>query len=159
MSEFSVTVLITREEYAAMHRAAAQKRGVSFAFIVGAVFMAAAGALYLTAQSVAACGLCLILGLCLCLWDGVIVPSAAGALAAREYDGIYGGKMAQTAVFGGDFVTVRTPRAEGVLPLSAVTRAVISKAGVQLDFGREVSLFLPARSLTEEQTAALAHLG
>jgi hypothetical protein len=49
--------------------------------------------------------------------------------------------------------------AEGVLPLSAVSRVVASKTGVQLDFGRELSLFIPERSVTPAQLQALCRLG
>ena len=82
----------------------------------------------------------------------------AAALAAREYDSVYGGRMAQTLVFSEASVRVSTPRAEGVLPLSAVSRVVVSKTGVQIDFGRELSLFIPERSVTSEQRAWLCGL-
>ena len=159
MADFSVTVLITRQEYAAFAAAAVKKRGVSPSFIAGVLWLLVGFALVLMEQAAAAWLGCMVAGAVLCLWDGVIAPQVAASLAAREYDSVYGGRMAQTLVFSEASVRVSTPRAEGVLPLAAVSRVVVSKTGVQLDFGRELSLFIPERSVTPAQLQALCHWG
>ena len=159
MTDFSVTVLVTREEYAAFAAAAAKKSGFSVSFALGVACLVAGGALFLFEQMAAAWFGLVAVGVVLCLWDGVIAPKIAAAVAAREYEALFGGRMAQTLVFSAGSVRVSTPHAEGSVPLSAVTRVVSGKVGVQLDFGRELSLFIPVRSVTREQLTLLCALG
>ena len=157
MQEFSVTVLVTRQEYAAFATAAAKRPGIPLKFWVGVLCLVLGILMYFLSELSATVGLWLF-GAVLCLWDGVIAPPLAASLAVKEYDVLYGGRVAQTLVFSADAVRVSIPRAEGVLPLSAVTRVVASKTGVQLDFGRSVSLYIPERSVTPEQLAYLRGL-
>lgn len=158
MTDFSVTVLITRQEYAAFAHAATKRTGFTAFFAAGAVCLLAGGAVYLLEQPTAMSLGLWLMGAVLCLWDGVVAPLLAQAAAGREYDGLYAGRMAQTLVFSDGSVRVSTPHAEGTVPLSAITRVTVSRTGVQLDFGRELSLLIPERSVTAEQLAWLGGL-
>ena len=68
---------------------------------------------------------------------------------------VYGGRLAQTVRFSEDTVWVRNDRVDGTVPLSLCSRVLRCKAGVRLEFGREITICLPYRALTAEQVAAL----
>lgn len=161
----SLSVLVTREEYSQAFSQQQRKehshRGLLFT-ITGAVLiiLGLAGAFFgsyisLTLSS----SFCLILpGVFMVCYDGFFAPLLDGAVAAREFDEKEDLHFATSYEFYDDKVSINNGRVEGTLPLSQITRWSETSALYTIAYGREISMAIPKRLMSAEQSGVLREL-
>lgn len=155
MQPFTISILLTREEYAAAAAATTRRDGLLTA--AGAL-LAAMGVLcrtFFDGFPLAAAWSLLLLGLLLAVSEWVLIPSLTRLNAAARYEQQEMLRQSVTATFSEEAVTVETARVSGTLPFSQLTATVETPALFQFTFGAELTLRVPHRLLTEEQITFL----
>ena len=157
MKKTDISVLCTREEYIRFCAACAPK---ATGFFVAAAATAVTGLLMLflqTADMQTAIWL-LLAAVLLALFGGVILPFYRKGEAARRYDESDSLSMAVSVVIEGDSLTLHGAHIDGTLPLCAVTKTVRTPEMLALLFGREVTVLLPLRAMSEQEARELVAL-
>lgn len=161
----SLSVLVTREEYVAfsLHREQRHRRGqLPLSFIFGVV-LCAAGACGVffgrgLSLSVGSAACLFALGLFFGGYDSLIAPFFVKTAAAAAFDRRSDLGMASVYRFTSDAVQVENARLTGTLPLAAMTSWTQDVDLIALYFGRELTVLIPRRLLTDEQTGTLTAL-
>ncbi|MGN0171359.1 MAG: hypothetical protein ACI39E_01085 [Acutalibacteraceae bacterium] len=157
MKKIHISVLCTREEYIRFCGASAPK---ATGFAVAAAVTAVTGLLLLllkTADTQTAVTV-LLAAVLLALFGGVILPFYRKGEAARRYDESDSFSTAVSVVIEGDSLTLHGAHIDGTLPLCAVTKTVRTSEMLALQFGREVTVLLPLRAMSEQEARELAAL-
>ncbi len=153
MDKISLAVKCTREEY--MEFYAAVRRKSTWSTVFGAILLVASGPLFILDNTVTQLApLCALLALTLILLNPVILPAVRKGAAGRRYDNSDMLKGALTLTIDRKELTVRSACQEGCVPLSALTDIWQAKGMTALVFGKELTVCIPMRSMTEDETAA-----
>jgi len=162
MDKFTISVLVTKDEYSGAHvfeRHKIRSRYSPFLTISGIalVVLGIAGLFYgrLIMLSPAAAGCLVLLGIFLGLYDGVIAPILDRGAASRDYLAREELQFATTYVFSNNSVNVSNGRVQGEIPVSHVTKWIETPALFKMDVGRELSVIIPKRLLSEGQIQTL----
>ncbi len=155
MKRTELSVLCTREEYMRFYAACAPR---TTGLLMAAGVTAAAGLLLFLLQAAEkqAAGLLILTAVLLALFGGVVLPFYRKGEAARRYDESDSLSMAVSVVIEGDALTLHSAHIDGVLPLCAVTKTVRTGEMLALLFGREVTVLLPLRALSEQEAREIA---
>lgn len=160
----SLSVLITREEYVAfsLHREQRRRRGqLPLSFVFGVVLCAAGACGVFFGRDISlsvGSAVCLfVVGLFFGGYDSLIAPFFMKA-AAAAFDRSSDLGMAGVYRFTSDAVQVENARLTGTIPLAAMTSWTQDEDLIALYFGRELSVWIPRRLLTDEQTDTLLAL-
>ncbi len=151
METFSVSVLLTKDEYcsSAAHRLPSLGWGIP----VGLFLMVCGVTVWILQMGVAVTWSFLIIGVTAALFDSMILPVLMRGVAGSRYD--HARQSAWHLTFTAESVTVKNGRIEGTFPYTLLTASEETVHYFNLDFGAELSLCVPRRVLTPWQIAAL----
>ena len=153
MDKISLAVKCTREEYMEFFAASHKKSMIPTA--LGIAMLMVAGLLCGTQRVLGQSALfAILLGMALILANPLILPFMRKGAAGRRYDNSDVLKGALTLTIDRKELTVRSACQEGTVPLSALTDIRQTKGITALVFGKELTVCIPMRSMTEDETAA-----
>lgn len=159
------SVLVTREEYceAVAHKKRKARRHIAPVINVAGgtlIVLGIAGLFfggYISLSPSAA--ICLILlGIFTVCYDGIFAPILDKAAAAREYREKQDLHFATTYEFKETSVYINNSGLYGEIPLSILTGSSETPTLFIMDIGRELSILIPKRLLTEQQQHELWNL-
>lgn len=162
LTEFTISVLVTRDEYSSAHAFERHKIRSRYApaLIVSGIILVVlgiAGLFYgrLIMLSAPAAGCLVVLGIFLGLYDGVIAPILDKGTAVRNYIAKEDLQFATTYVFSKESIKVSNGRVQGEIPVSLITSWIETPALFKMDVGRELSMIIPKRMLDEGKIQVL----
>jgi len=164
MNEFSVSVLLTKDEYIAYNAARCRKnrRGVWLMLLFGAAMLGVGLSALLFPGKMplpgAASMSLLILGLFLGLYPTVLAPWFDRMRSAAEYEEKPDLRQASVYTFSGDAVGVRNGCMEGSFRAGLITEVTKTAGLIGFSVGREAQVIVPFRLLDERQTAFLCKM-
>lgn len=155
MESFSLSILLTKEDYVQSETANGRRIGPLTA--TGAVLAVAGALLFRFVADLPAVftGGVAMLGLLLMLCDLVFLPMYARVAAAARFERQDILRQAIAVTFEADAVTVETARLSGRLPRALLTDTTQTPDIFVFTFGAELTLRVPKRLLTAAQAAAL----
>lgn len=151
---FRCNVLITKEEYIEFYRIQRLEQTeatASLLYLCAAICVAAGVVLGLGVLGAGAVALGV---LCFCA-AAFLRPMLFRLQAAKLYEDQPQLRQSARYTFFADAVQVETAREKGTLPLTCLTRWSQTEQFLELTFSREMTLVLPLRLLTAQQTQAL----
>lgn len=157
METISLAVKLTREEYMAFY--ASYRKQSMWTTVFGAMLLILWLPLRLVGDTVTGVTpLIMFAALFLLLLNPVILPFMRKGTAGRRYDASDVLKGALTLTMDSDTLFVRTVCHEGRLPLTAITDVYETNAMMALVFGKELTVYIPKRALTETELSWLHEL-
>lgn len=157
MKTLSLSVRCTREEYIAF--CASRHKTSVWTTVIGIVLLAAAGVGIVMSRAMGQWELLLVFaGVLMLLMSPMILPMIRRGEAGRRYDASDALRDAVSVVITDDTLTVHTACQEGCVPLSLLTQVQQSKDMLALVFGRELTVCLPKRAMTDDEWQALTTL-
>ncbi len=153
VDKISLAVKCTREEY--MEFYATVRKKSMWSTVLGAILLIAAGPLYVMDSEITRYApLFGLVALTLILLNPLILPAVRKGAAGRRYDNSDALKGALTVTIDRKTLTVRSACQEGCVPLSALTDIWKTNTMTALVFGKELTVCIPMRIMTEDETAA-----
>ncbi len=123
--------------------------------VLGAILLIVAGPLYILDSDITSFAPLLgLVAVTLILLNPLILPAVRKGAAGRRYDNSDALKGAVTLTIDEQTLTVRTACQEGTLPLSALTDIWQTKDMTALVFGKELTVCIPMRTMTDDEAAA-----
>lgn len=153
MDKISLAVKCTREEY--MDFYATVRKKSMWSTVLGVILLITAGPLYVMDSEVTRYApLFGLLALTLILLNPVILPAIRKGAAGRRYDNSDALQGALTVTIDRNELFVRSACQEGTVPLSALTDIWQTDKMTALVFGKELTVCIPMRTMTQEEAAA-----
>lgn len=154
MEAFSVSVLLTKDEYcsSAAHRLPSLGWGIP----VGLFLMLCGVAVWLLELGTSLTWAFLVIGVTAALFDSMVAPVLVRGIAGARFDRTR--QEAWHLTFTEENVTVSSGRVCGTFPYTLLTHAEETVHYFNLDFGAELSLCVPRRVLAPWQVTALQRL-
>lgn len=150
----TLTVRCTREEY--MQFCAATAPRPVWLTAAGLLLAALAAAEAVLLSGITQVGLLVLFGAVICLLAcPLIIPTWCKGAAGRRYDNSDDLRQAVHVTFSQTAVTVHSATVEGTLPMTAVTGVVKTNDMLAVAFGKELTVHIPLRAMTEEESAAV----
>ncbi len=153
MNKISLAVRCTREEY--MNFYGGVRKNSVWTTVVGAVLLVVTVILCVVDQTMKQHTLLLaLLGIVLVLMTPLILPTVRKGAAGRRYDASDALKGALTITMDDKLLTVRSACQEGTVPLCALTAIEQTKDMTALVFGKELTVCIPMRTMTDDEVTA-----
>ncbi len=154
MEPFSVSVLLTKDEYCSSeaHRLPSLGWGIP----VGLFLMLCGVIVWILQMGVAVTWAFLIIGVTAALFDSMILPVLTRGVAGARFDRER--REAWHLTFTAESVTVKSGSINGTFPYALLTHAEETVHYFNMDFGAELSLCVPRRVLAPWQVSALQEL-
>jgi len=152
VDKISLAVKCTREEY--MNFYATVRKKSMWSTILGVILLIAAGPLYIMDGGVTQLApLFGLVAVTMILFNPLILPAIRKGAAGRRYDASDALKGALTVTVDCKTLTVRSACQEGCVPLSALTDIWQTSAMTALVFGKELTVCIPMRTMTDDEVA------
>ena len=154
METFTVSVLLTKEEYCSSeaHRLPSLGWGIP----IGLFLMLCGITVWVLQMGATVTWAFLVIGVVAALFDSMILPVLTRGVVGARFDRER--REAWHLTFPAEGVTVKSGRINGTFAYSLLTNAEETVHYFNLDFGAELSLCVPRRSLTPWQVSALQKL-
>ena len=150
MESISLSVRCTREEY--MQFYATYRRAPAWTTALGVIVTVVAVGLCILDAAVQSHTLLLgLAGVLLLLLNPLLLPMARKGEAARRYDADDGLQDAVAMMIDDQMLTLRSTTVQGQVPLSSLTAVHQTAAMTVLEFGNELTVCIPLRSLNEQE--------
>lgn len=151
METFSVSVLLTKDEYCSSeaHRLPSLGWGIP----VGLFLMLCGVTVWILQMGAAVTWSFLIIGVTAALFDSMILPVLTRGVVGARFDRER--REAWHLTFTDEGVTVKSGRVNGTFSYDLITNAEETVHYFNLDFGAELSLCVPRRVLAPWQVTAL----
>ncbi len=154
MKTMSLAVRCTREEY--MQFCATYQKGSLWTTAVGVLLLLLTALLCILDGTMGQTALLLLFaGVLLLLTAPLILPTVRKGAAGRRYDASDALKSAVSITLDEQQLTVRGVAVEGCVPLTSLTAVYATASMIALVFARELTVYLPVRSLSEQDTQML----
>lgn len=157
MKQISVSVRCTREEYMAF--CVEQSPKLPWLTGMGIVWLILAALSIVMDSGITSGGaLLLLVGVLCMMMSPLILPMVRKGEAGRRYDASDSLSQAVSLVIDEKTLTVRSAALEGTLPLDTMNDTVVTSGMIALVFGKELTVCIPRRALSDEEQQTLLQI-